>query len=128
MFQAKLEGADLREATLKGANLTVAKLERVDLTNANLKEADLGSANLQEADLPTTNLKGANLEYANLTAAVYDKNTTWPDDFDPSLFGAVRTQIRLNLVRTRRRISPWSTHQHSFDRTLGTFLQTRHKF
>jgi ankyrin repeat protein len=54
------------------------RLSKADLSSANLTEADLGSATLKGANLGNANLKGARLAWAN-----YDKDTIWPEGFDP---------------------------------------------
>ena len=72
-------GADLRRADLFGADL-----EGADLSGANLNEA-----NLYEADLNGSDLGGALLSGANLIGARADKNTTWPDGFDPESAGVI---------------------------------------
>jgi len=50
--------------------------------------------NLSRVDLTDTNLTGANLTRANLTdtnltRAVADKNTVWPEGFDPEAAGVI---------------------------------------
>ena len=72
-------GADLRRADLFGADL-----EGADLSGANLNEA-----NLYEADLNGSDLGGALLSGANLIGATADKNTTWPEGFDPVAAGVI---------------------------------------
>ena len=90
LFDAKLVSADLRGADLGLANLSNADLRGADLVGANLSGADLSDANLSGADLSDANLRGADLSGANLLNAVYDDHTTWPDDFDPRLAGAIK--------------------------------------
>ena len=70
-------GADLRRADLFGADL-----EGADLSGANLNEA-----NLYEADLNGADLGGALLSRANLIGARANKNTVWPEGFDPKAAG-----------------------------------------
>ena len=70
-------GADLRRADLFGADL-----EGVDLSGA-----DLNGANLYEANLSGADLGGALLSGVNLIGARANKNTTWPDGFDPKAAG-----------------------------------------
>jgi len=65
-------GADLRRADLFGADLEGVNLSGADLNEANLYEADLG---------------GALLSGVNLIGARANKNTTWPDGFDPVAAG-----------------------------------------
>ena len=79
-----LKSADLREANLKWANLTDADLKRADLREANLKWAYLVGANLSFADLRGTDLTGA-----FLAGAKYNKQTLFPDNFDPVSRGMV---------------------------------------
>ena len=72
-------GADLRRADLFGADL-----EGVDLSGA-----DLNEANLYEADLSGADLGGALLSGVNLIGARVNKNTTWPEGFDPKAAGVI---------------------------------------
>ena len=74
-------GADLRRADLFGADL-----EGVDLNGA-----DLNEANLYEADLNGADLGGALLSRANLIGARANKNTVWPEGFDPKTAGVTFT-------------------------------------
>ena len=67
-------GADLRRADLFGADLEGVDLSGADLNEANLYEADLG---------------GALLSGVNLIGARANKNTTWPDGFDPKAAGVI---------------------------------------
>jgi len=61
-------GADLRKADLFGADLEGADLSGADLSGADLSGADLG---------------GALLSGVNLIGARANKNTIWPEGFDP---------------------------------------------
>ena len=72
-------GADLRRADLFGADL-----EGVDLSGA-----DLNEANLYEADLSGADLGGALLSGVNLIGARANKNTIWPEGFDPEGAGVI---------------------------------------
>ena len=56
---------------------------------ANLRGVDLRKANLYEANLNGSNLGGALLSGANLTGARANKNTTWPEGFDPVAAGVI---------------------------------------
>ncbi len=87
LYEANLEGANLRKADIRGAdlrkaNLRGADLHKADLRGANLRKANLRGANLQgarlrgvtyygsgyqEADLHGTDLTGANLQGVDLT-------------------------------------------------------------
>ncbi|AGK54062.1 pentapeptide repeat-containing protein [Bacillus sp. 1NLA3E] len=111
-----LRGADLSSANLYGCDLTgaylmVAILERVNLKGANLRNAklngadlissDLSGADLTEADIWKADFSGANLSNANMSClrineanfkgAFYNKNTKWPEGFNPERIGAILT-------------------------------------
>ncbi len=77
-------GADLRRADLFGVDLFGADLEGVDLSGA-----DLNGANLYEANLSGADLGGALLSGVNLIGARVNKNTTWPEGFDPKAAGVI---------------------------------------
>jgi len=98
LYRADLNGANLTGANLEGAelyraDLTGAELYRTDLTRASLLDTNLSGANLQGANLTRANLTRANLANANLTSAnlkgailidaSYNKNTKFPDNFNP---------------------------------------------
>ncbi|MFF2883978.1 pentapeptide repeat-containing protein [Bacillus toyonensis] len=119
-----LRGADLSSANLSGSDLTgsylmVAVLEKVNLKGAILRNAklngadlisaDLSGANLSEADVWKADFSGANLSNANMSClrineatfegALYDKNTIWPEGFNPEEIGAILT-VQENNVTT----------------------------
>ena len=79
-------GADLRRADLFGADL-----EGVDLSGADLNEANLYEADLSGADLSGADLGGALLSGVNLIGARANKNTVWPEGFDPVAAGVTFT-------------------------------------
>ncbi len=70
LWDANLEGANLRDADLKGAELWDANLEGANLRDADLQGAKLGGADLQGAFLLEADLQGANLGHADLQGAV----------------------------------------------------------
>jgi|GEM_PF-2146180 len=87
-------GAIGPKANLQEANLQGADLRKADLTEANLENVDMTSANLSGAWFKRANLRGTLLRNANITRAIfreakYDKNTQWPEGFDPKAKGAV---------------------------------------
>ena len=69
--------------------LDSADLEGLDLSGAKLSGANLTGANLYGTDLDGANLYGTDLGGANLGGAEYNKNTKFPDDFDPEEAGMV---------------------------------------
>ena len=85
---ANLEGAELYRANLTDADLTGTDLTRASLIDTNLSGANLQGANLTRANLTRVNLANANLTSANLKGAIlidasYNKNTKFPDNFNP---------------------------------------------
>ena len=66
-----------------------ASLQATTLIGANLMDAYLVGTHLEEADLRGANLEGADLLGAYLGGATYDKNTVWPDGFNPKEAGAI---------------------------------------
>jgi uncharacterized protein YjbI with pentapeptide repeats len=88
LLDAKLAGANLREADLSRMNLL-----RVDLSGADLREADLSRANLRAGNLSGADLRGAQLYRANLNRA----NLTQAD-----LTGANLYRVYLSRTDLRR--------------------------
>jgi uncharacterized protein YjbI with pentapeptide repeats len=84
-----LRSASLHGADLSKSNLSKAYLCDANLSKANLSHADLWDANLRDANLRGADLKGTNLGSANLAGAKFDKDTKWPDGFDPIAAGAI---------------------------------------
>jgi len=78
-----LEYADLNQANLENFDFIHAVLGKANLANADLKGADLTEASLRGADLSMADLTGA-----TLTGTRYDRNTIWPEGFDPVAAGA----------------------------------------
>ncbi len=83
LWYADLTNADLTNADLTNAILTNAKLWYADLTNADLTNADLTNAILTNADLTNADLTNADLTNADLWFATFNKETVFPDGFDP---------------------------------------------
>jgi hypothetical protein len=87
LIDADLHGADLRGATLDRSDLRGAILYDADLYDARFWFADLRCADLREARIfPIDDLddQERQLFYNNFRGAVIDRQTQWPDDFDPS--------------------------------------------
>lgn len=117
LSQAQLNGATLNNARLNDANLqgaifTKSDLHQANLINANLQEAFFFQANLRDAALSEANLTGATLSRANLVGAnlaeakldkvdlenaIYNSETDFPPNFDPSKHSAVLLKPGANL-------------------------------
>ena len=82
---ANLEGANLEEANLEGANLKGADLEGANLTEANLRETNLIESGLRDANLSGADLRRANLFGANLTGSIMTTGN-WDDIIESSLY------------------------------------------
>ncbi len=87
--QAHMLGADLCQANLQGADLSAADLLQASLDEARLVQANLQEANLSGADLRGTDLRQANLFRATLSGARYNRQTKWPEGFDPNQHGLI---------------------------------------
>ena len=72
-----------------GANLEGADLNGANLEMAELNGANLGGADLRESSLIRANLEGAALKWADLTSTFADKDTRWPEGFDPKAAGVI---------------------------------------
>ncbi|MBW4570682.1 MAG: pentapeptide repeat-containing protein [Tolypothrix carrinoi HA7290-LM1] len=81
---ADLTFADLSLADLSFADLSFADLSRAYLTGADLSGANLNRADLSRADLSRADLSRADLSRANVKGAVYNKETKFPENFDPA--------------------------------------------
>ena len=94
---AGLRGADLRDVNLEESILVEANLHGADLRGANLRGARLQGADLSVAKLGSPSRGALSLdrnvnsaywqesgESTNLTGAVFDKDTKWPEGFDPA--------------------------------------------
>ena len=79
----------LPKVDFRGAHLSGADLSGAGFSGANLAGANLCNADLSEANLSGTNLKGAEIAAASFSAAVADRNTVWPDGFNPTNAGVV---------------------------------------
>lgn len=63
-------------------------------TDSNLTKSVFKNTKIKDTNFTHSNLKGANFSSAklfnvNLRDAVYDKDTLWPQKFNPSNFGAI---------------------------------------
>jgi uncharacterized protein YjbI with pentapeptide repeats len=96
---ATLTGVDLRKADIHNTHMIMANLKWADLSQANLSGTNLLRANLEDAVLTAADLSGAVLLWTNFTRArldgtkmdkaTYNRQTLWPEDFDPAAAGAV---------------------------------------
>ena len=67
----------------------------LNCSSVNLSEVNLSGVNLSGATLTSVNFHRANLEGANLEGAKANKNTVWPDGFDPVAAGVIFEQAVL---------------------------------
>ncbi len=83
LSKANLGDANLNDANLRYAKLIGAKLNSTDLSDADLMAAKLSGADLMAADLSGASLIGADLQDILFKFTRYNKNTEWPEGFDP---------------------------------------------
>lgn len=104
LTDGSLKGADLSEADLTNAYLVKVNLIKANLSAATLRGADLRCADLSGADLLNANLSGADMSWwptltsTSLTGAYYDKETIWPEGFDPEAAEAILVDDEGNPV------------------------------
>lgn len=94
LVEARLQDARLCDANLSSADLTRAdlrncRLNGVDLNRAIVKDANLSAAQLAESDLADCEA----LESANWANAVFNNETSFPDDFKPKNHGLNNLQF-----------------------------------
>ncbi|PIG94946.1 pentapeptide repeat-containing protein [Gloeocapsopsis sp. IPPAS B-1203] len=87
LFQQNLKGVDFSYTDLSQANLSNANLRGADLSYTDLSQADLSQADLRGSLLLAANLRQAKLQHAKLEGADYDRNTHFPENFDPAQAG-----------------------------------------
>ncbi|MBD2597792.1 pentapeptide repeat-containing protein [Nostoc spongiaeforme FACHB-130] len=93
LIKAELWGVQFENVNLSNSNFSEAKLENCNLSGADLRGADLSKASLTLPEsLNKLKLFGFDIQQmfgANMTGAYYNKNTKFPDDFNPKLLGMV---------------------------------------
>ena len=88
--EAKMNDADLRQATIEGTDLYKAKLMRTDFRNATFSnQANVSLAEMSNSDLRGTNFGDTDLSATFLYGAKYDEKTIFPSGFDPSIANMV---------------------------------------
>jgi uncharacterized protein YjbI with pentapeptide repeats len=97
---ARLASASLDFASLNSARLCHAGMRRASLRAADLMNADLRGADLRAADLCAADFWNADLRSADLTGARYDRDTRWPEGFDPGKQGAKRVTWMQTWVKS----------------------------
>jgi uncharacterized protein YjbI with pentapeptide repeats len=97
LHEANFYQANLSKANLNEADLPKAKLIEANLRKANFYKADLRKAELLDANLVEACLKDAKLDEINLEGAIYNRQTIFPKDFNPSKYGAILLQPGANL-------------------------------
>ncbi len=77
-------GVNLSRLDLRQSKFIRANLQGLDLDGANLSKANLSGANLSDTNLTNTNLNGA-----KFILSTYNRNTRFPESFNPQRAGAV---------------------------------------
>lgn len=80
------------KANFEGANFSDADLSVIIFNNTILENANLKNANLEHCYFKNANLKGANLKDAKFRETIYNRNTIFPDEFDPEKFGLLKAE------------------------------------
>jgi uncharacterized protein YjbI with pentapeptide repeats len=90
---ANLSNANLSCVNLSKANLCKAKLISCNLHKANLSDAKLSNSNMKNADLRGANLSNTKLSSVNLRKAYFDKETIFPQGFNPLDAGMIYLSV-----------------------------------
>lgn len=93
LWGADLRSTDLTDADLRHAWLTAANAAGASFRGADLRAADLGGADFQEADFRGADLREAQMWGANLKGALYDRQTCWPNGFNPNARGCILVEV-----------------------------------
>lgn len=89
---ADMKNAIVSKANFEGANFSDADLSVIIFNNTILKNANLTNANLEHCYFKNANLKGANLKDAKFKETIYNRNTIFPDGFEPEKFGLLKAE------------------------------------
>lgn len=89
---ADMKNAIVSKANFEGANFSDADLSVIIFNNTILENANLTNANLEHCYFKNANLKGANLKDAKFRETIYNRNTIFPDGFDPEKFGLLKAE------------------------------------
>ncbi|MBD2303251.1 pentapeptide repeat-containing protein [Nostoc sp. FACHB-190] len=92
-----IRGVNLSNVNLSRANLEFARLGGADLRGANLIGADLMSVNFQDDFLFGIEDKRAFLSHAKLERAIYNEDTKFSTDFDPTTQQMLKIAPGVNL-------------------------------
>ena len=130
---ANLSRANLTSADLSRANLAIAKLVEANLTRACLNKACLTAAQLVKVDLSYANLTGTyligfDLSQVNLKGAFYDRDTTFPPDFDPVKRGMLQGYDFEKLLAQFNHLCKCSNRYLGSTMTIKYFYSSRPEF
>lgn len=91
LARSDLSNSVLTKAKFGGADLTDTSLEAADLTNAQFGDANMRGTNLERAQLADADLSSARIEGARFAGAYFNKETRFPEEFDPTRHGLIPT-------------------------------------
>ena len=86
---ALLAGCWAKDADFRNAKMSGAKMDTADFTGADIRGASLQGARFSGARLEGTDMRCEQLEAAKLRGAIADRQTRWPEGFDPAGRGIV---------------------------------------
>lgn len=89
LTDASFQGCDLRNANFTKSNLFETSFYKADLRGANLQGAKFGRNIFAEARLEGADFRNASFGDVKIFAT-YNKDTLWPEGFDPDSRGAVK--------------------------------------
>ncbi|HFV0823575.1 TPA: pentapeptide repeat-containing protein [Escherichia coli] len=88
-MNAILNNSDFTGSDFSNSRSIGANFEGAILTNSTFCNADVKDSNFSGADLCGANLLCDRYGDINITGALFDKNTSWLEGFDPIAHGAI---------------------------------------
>lgn len=93
LWGADLRSTDLTDTDLRHAWLTAANAAGTRFSGADLRAADLSGADFREADFRGADLREAQMWGADLNGVLYDRQTCWPNGFNPNARGCILAEV-----------------------------------
>lgn len=93
-IKSKFEKCNFWETKLTNSKFLNSKINKSIFTDANLSNASFLNSEIKNTNFTHANLRGIDFKTSklinvNLRDAVFDDNTTWPKNFNPTKYGAI---------------------------------------
>ena len=94
--------ADLRKVNFKETNLNNCILSDTNLSKTKIFKTNFLNSNLSHCNLNGLNLKNSTFRNVNLRDAIYNNKTIWPKKFNPTLYGAIKSNNKKNKIKNKK--------------------------